>query len=231
MNFMDFRLLYRKTLDRISEGGIRAVYDAARKYLGRSTTDKFDVTWGTDTSGIVALWSLKTTSRNAIFGHPYEATDEQELVQAVGLLGEDLGTFTFIDLGCGKGRTLIVAGQLGFGKVLGVEFAAELVEIARKNLAKLGLTGVVVQADAADFQFPSSDLIVYLFNPFSRKVMERVVANLRICEAKELYVIYNNPNCAEILDSSGFLKRFGLPLATSLTIQIWKKVYSGTHGN
>ena len=39
----------------------------------------------------------------------------------------------FVDFGCGKGRTLVVAAELGFAGVRGVEFAAELCESAEKN--------------------------------------------------------------------------------------------------
>ena len=142
------------------------------RYLFAGTSDSFDLKFGTDTSGIVPLWGLKGTSPNAVFGVRYEATNDEELEWVIGLLQEDFSSFTFIDLGCGKGRTLIVASRLGFGKVVGVEFAPGLAETARKNLAGLALHDVViVQADAVDFSFPNSDLIVYLFNPFSGEVL------------------------------------------------------------
>jgi predicted RNA methylase len=221
---MNIPLLCRKALERWREDGVRGCYHAAAKYFARGVTDPFDLRFGTDTSGIIPLWRLKTSSPNAVFGRRYEATDREELERAVGLLGEDLSTFTFVDLGCGKGRPLIVASILGFGRVVGVEFSAELAETARKNVAKLGLAGVqVVQTDVTEFRFPASDLVVYLFNPFSREIMTKVVANLRESAAKRVYVIYNSPKCSDVLDSSGFLDRFGTPLATCWTMHIWRK--------
>jgi hypothetical protein len=102
-----------------------------------------------------------------------------------------------------------------------VEFARELVDIARANLAKMQTTNaVVIHADAAEFQFPDEDLVVYLYNPFSQDVMEKVVANMRERRCRKLCVIYVVPECAEVLDSCGFLSRLGAPPVRRY-IQIW----------
>jgi SAM-dependent methyltransferase len=222
---MNIRLLGSKILDRWRDGGIRACYCAARKCLFGEGPDAFDLRFGTDTSGVVPLWRLKTISANAAHGHRYEATDGDELERAISLLHEDLGRFTFVDLGCGKGRTLVVASRLGFGKIVGVEFAPRLAEIARRNLATLGLRDpIIVQKDVADFDFPDSALVVYLFNPFSSEVLGKVIGRLRNLATQEMYIVYNSPECADILDSSGFMQRFGPSIPTRWTIQIWQRV-------
>jgi len=108
--------------------------------------------------------------------------------------------------------------------MIGVEFVDELVEVARTNLAKRQITNaVVLHVDAADFDFPDSDLVVYLYNPFSQEVLRKVVANLKAGCLKRLYVIYKGQQCAEIFDSCGFLTRFGNPPAAR-HIQIWSAV-------
>lgn len=189
------------------------------KYVPSS--DDFDLRYGTDTGGIEPLWKFKIRSPNALLGVRYEATNEQELVDTIKFLHEDPQTFTFIDLGCGKGRTLLVASNLGFKQVIGVEFALELVEIARSNLAKRQIDNVVVlHADAADFHFPNSDTVVYLYNPFSEEVVRKVVVNLRESRSKKLYIVYKNPQCAEVFDSSDFLRPFGCPPSAPY-IHIW----------
>jgi SAM-dependent methyltransferase len=219
---VNVRLLYRKTLQQIRQEGLRGVFYAASKYLHRSAADDFDLRYGTDTSGLEPLWKLKVTSRNAVFGHSYDPTTEEELASAIRFLGEDPRAFTFVDLGCGKGRTLLVASKLGFKHVIGVEFARELVEIARTNLAKMGISNAsVIHADATEFSFPEGELVIYLFNPFTEEVMRKVVANLRNSPAKKLYVIYTNPVCAAVFDSSGFLSRFGCPPARRYPQIIW----------
>ncbi len=90
--------------------------------------DSFDLRHGTDTGGIEPLWKFHIRSSNRSFGFCYQPTDEKELVDAVNFLSEDLRAFTFVDLGCGKGRALLVASNLGFEQVIGVEFARELNE-------------------------------------------------------------------------------------------------------
>ena len=190
-------------------------------FTRRPAKDDFDLRHGTDTAGIEPLWKFKIRSPNARFGVRYQTTGEQELLDALKFLQEDPRTFTFVDLGCGKGRALLVASKLGFQQVIGVEFARELVDIARTNLAKMRISKAVVRhGDAAEFHFPSTDIVVYLYNPFSQEVMRKVVTNLRESSAKTLYLIYSDPKFPQVFDSSGFLNRLGSPSGRQ-NIQIW----------
>lgn len=226
-------LLAGKIARALRQDGVRATIRKVGAYLRRGrVADEFDMRYGVDTGGIEPLWKFTIRSPNALFGARYQPTGEQELADAVNFLSEDPRTLTFIDLGCGKGRTLLVASKLGFNQVIGVEFARELVQIARANLAKIGVVNaIVIHGDAADFHFPDSDFVLYFYNPFSREVMRGVIANLRESRAKRVFVMYSNPQCAEILDSSGFLDRFDGPLATRWGMQIWKKAARETNGN
>jgi SAM-dependent methyltransferase len=218
---MDAKLLFGKVAQTLRQEGMSATLRKVSRHLTRShLADDFDVRHGTDTGGIEPLWGFTIQSGNARFGVRYQPTSEQELSEAVNFLHEDLRALTFIDLGCGKGRTVLVASELGFKNVIGVEFASELAQIARANLAKMRIVNaVVIHADAADFHFPSSDFVLYLYNPFSREVMHKVVANLRESPARRIYVIYSDPKCAELLDSSGFLSLFGY--TPGRNIPIW----------
>lgn len=221
---VDIQLLIAKVVGRVRQVGLRSAcregLRASRALQEKSDYDLRHV--GVDTGGREPLWKFDIRSKNAPYGTRYEATDEQELVDAVDFLHEDPANWTFIDLGCGKGRTLLVASQLGFKRVIGVEFARELVEIAGKNLTKSQIiNATVLHADAADFEFPSGDIVVYLYNPFSGEVMTRVVESLREAQSRRLYVIYKAPMHAEIIDSSGFLTRLGSP-PTRPYIQVWK---------
>lgn len=224
---MDVGLLLTKTVRRVREVGLVATLRGAARHLKRDRdrtvdNDDFDRIHGTDTATFESLWKLKIHSPNARFGNSYQATDPQELLDAIQFINENPRTFTFIDIGCGKGRTLLVASKLGFKQVIGVEFARELAEIAKSNLAKMGIANAVVEhADAADFRFPNSDIVLYLYNPFSEEVLRRVVENLRDSHSKNLYVIYKMPICANVFDSIGFFTRLGCPPARP-NIQIWR---------
>lgn len=188
------------------------VYPTLRKAFihftyGPTGDDAFDEKYGTDTGGLVPLWKVSVPSANARYGRPYRATTEDELTQAVALLSEDLAGFTFVDLGCGKGRTLLVASMLGFQSVIGIDFAKELVAIAQANIRKMGIANAtVVDGDVTEFEFPKTNLVVYLYNPFAPEVMTRVIAALerhaRNPPCLKLYVIYKNPLCADIINGS-----------------------------
>ena len=87
----------------------------------------------TDTGGVSPVWELDTDSANVRFAERYQAVTTDRLQAALAFLREDWSNFTFVDLGCGKGRALIAASEHGFARIIGVEFAKSLVDIARKN--------------------------------------------------------------------------------------------------
>lgn len=223
---MNVRLLAQKIVRSLRDDGLQASVRKAPQYLRRSASDvdDFDRRHGTDTGGFEHIWKFQIDSENARFGTHYNATSEHELVEALNGLSETFSGFSFVDLGCGKGKALMVAARLGFRTVIGVEFAPELAAIARANLARLQISnGVVIDADAATFAFPNDPIVLYLYNPFTREVMTDVVTNLGKSRAEKVYVVYKNPTYADVvLDSSGFLRRRGGLLKDS-NIQIWER--------
>jgi SAM-dependent methyltransferase len=205
----------------------RGVWGTARRtteYLRKSRgVDEFDLKNGTDTSGIEPLWKFSISSPNAKFGGRYHASEEWEIAGALKLLDEDLRPFTFVDLGCGKGRSLLIASRMGFRWAVGVEFAAELAATARKNIQIAGITNAsVLDADAAEFSMPEGDVVVFLFNPFRSAVVRRVASNLAHPRLSKLYTIYSNPVCAEAFDVCPQFQRVGSAPARWLPTIIWK---------
>lgn len=205
-------------------GAWRTLRTGIKHLVQTQTVDDFDMKNGTDTSGIVPLWRLSITSTNARFGGRYHASEEWELAGAMRLLCEELSSFTFLDLGCGKGRSLLIAARMGFRRVIGVEFAAELVATARKNIRVMGVSNaIVIDADAADFRLPEGNQVIFLFNPFGQVVVRKVVANLERPREGKLYVIYSNPIHANALDGSQVLQRVGSAPARWLPTIVWKR--------
>ena len=67
--------------------------------------------------------------------------------------------FTFIDIGCGKGRTLLLASEFRFKRVIGVELSEELAAVARRNAQRyrggVGRSPIEVLAlDGGLYDFP-----------------------------------------------------------------------------
>jgi predicted RNA methylase len=87
---------------------------------------------------------------------------------------------------------LLMAAELGFRNIVGVEFSPHLARIARNNLASMGVDAGVVTGDAAEFAFPDDPMIVFMYNPFGALVMGKVMAKLAVHQ-HPVFVVYVNP--------------------------------------
>jgi SAM-dependent methyltransferase len=149
---------------------------------------------------------------------PYQPTEPALFREMMAALPIEFGLFTFIDLGSGKGRTLLMASDYPFRRILGVEILPELHEIARENLSLYKSESQkcfaleAICADAADFPFPGELLVLYLFNPLPepglRRVIDRLDQSLRD-HPREVYVLYHNPLLERVVNASAFLAKIG----------------------
>ena len=182
--------------------------------------DQFDRLYATETTRVEALSTLQINSPNARFGHRYQPAPQWVIEMGVNCLAIDVRGYQFIDLGCGKGRALIVAHMMGFRNVIGVEFVEKFVEIAHRNVAALGIKNVsIFHSDAAHFRTPAADSVVFLYNPFGPEVMASVVTNLKAHRGR-LFVVYYVPKCGGLLDLGGGLARLHSPL---WNLGVWQK--------
>jgi predicted metallo-beta-lactamase superfamily hydrolase len=68
----------------------------------------------------------------------------------------------------------------------------------------------VLLEDAANYRFPSGPLVVYLYHPFCRPVLEKVLRNLGRSlaeEPRDAAVIYINHELRDALDRSPYLQQ------------------------
>ena len=145
----------------------------------------FDRPFATDTAGSVEQTDLGiedgTAREQAIRYLPSPARVTRWMLDHIGV---DPRTFTFVDLGCGKGRVVLIATEYPFAAILGVDISAELVRIARANLEKYRPAGrrcwnvEVRHGDATAIDFPATDLLIHLYHPFETAVTARVLARL-----------------------------------------------------
>lgn len=159
----------------------------------------FDFAHGVDTTW--ATIGLRTRFRELLSGGQYQPSEPELFHEILRTMPVKPDGFTFIDLGSGKGRTLLMASSYEFGRIIGVELLAELDAVARENIARYHGEDQKCFAieshcgDAREFQFPPEPTVLYLFNPFPEHVLRTVLANLR--ESVELsprpvVVIYHN---------------------------------------
>ncbi len=146
---------------------------------------RFDIKYHVDTQIPVAVADLETTAPGAKFANRYQGTPVAVLHRIIRRLKVDRQRFTFIDLGSGKGRVLLIAAQYPFKSVVGVEFSKTLHDIALMNIQKFvgaGATYTSVTSkncDAGEFDFSDiGDKIVFCYNSFAADLMIQVLNNL-----------------------------------------------------
>ena len=173
----------------------------------------FDLVHGTDTGGYISGADLPSVSLSALYITAYAGIAPTVLIQAIEDLPLEPEKFTFIDLGCGKGRALMVAAQFPFRNLLGVEIASELCTSARANIAlkrDWDSRISILNEDATTVIFPDGPLLIFMFHPFLAPVLRRVLANLESQlrrSPRETYLLYGrNPRYAKVLARFPFLQ-------------------------
>jgi SAM-dependent methyltransferase len=139
--------------------------------------DEFDLRHRVETRGILRVFSTISTA-SMLNGNRYEGCDHQSLQNTLQLLAHHVALmhFSFVDIGCGKGRALIVASEFPFQRIVGVDHSPELVTFARRNAP----SATLVVGDATTYCFEQHPTVVFFYNPFrERETLSRVLQNLK----------------------------------------------------
>jgi hypothetical protein len=170
----------------------------ARRRAARSSL-AFDERYGVETAEIVHLGELDIDSPNRDLGVRYQPSDPDGFRTLMEELPIDYGKFVFVDYGSGKGRVLLLASEFPFKRIVGVEFAAELNEVARSNIARFPRARQrcaeieLVTADASDFEPPAEPAVLYFYNPFAEPVLARVLDRVRAsvdAQPREVFLVF-----------------------------------------
>jgi SAM-dependent methyltransferase len=179
---------------------------------GRRAGQRFDAEHGVTTEALVFLGELDPDAigPSLEFATHYEPTP---VAQANALLDASplaSANTTFVDVGAGMGRVLLLAARRPFRAVAGIDISPALVEIARENLVTVRDPLRVVRdvritcSDAAAYAFPRGDLVVYMYNPFRAPVMETMLANLRDGTPKrDIVLLYHTAVERDTVDANG----------------------------
>ena len=188
-------------------------------WLARRKEAAFDRRFGVETAGIVEPSMLDFGDDVKEHAVEYSPTEGSGFGVIMDELGIDYRRYTFIDFGCGKGRVLVMAAEFGFGNIVGVEASAILLRAAQANIhryqggrhRRLKFEGV--HSDATEYQFPTTPLVVYFFNPFGEQIMQRVVDGLEASLEgfpRDAIVVYSNPVHRNVFDSSNVWEQYAL---------------------
>jgi SAM-dependent methyltransferase len=151
-----------------------------------------------------------------LFHSPYQPTEPALFREMLGCLTIDFREFTFMDLGSGKGRVLLMASDYPFRRIIGVEVLPELHRVAAENVRKYRSDAQLcfeIQsacADARQVTFPCGPLVLYLFNPLSETGLQGVIANLqKSLRHRRVHLVYHNPLLEPVLVKAGFKRIAG----------------------
>jgi len=168
-----------------------------------------------DTTGATVGW------RDRLLGllhSPYQPTEPVLFQEMLASLKIDFRDFVFIDIGSGKGRTLLMASDYPFRRIVGVELLPELHRVAQENIRKyksdsqrcFALESIC--ADAREFIFPPEPTVLYLFNPLPEPGLVQLLANLEHSlreHPRPVFVIYHNMVLEHVLVGNAWLRKLG----------------------
>ena len=173
----------------------------------------FDEIYGTNTAGRVAVENLQIESPNREHGNPYDPVPVSlftKLLENIKVRHED---YVFLDLGSGKGRTLLLASNYPFRKIIGVEYSQPLHAVALQNIAQYRsdhrrcFNVELVHIDATKYEIPLEPTICFFYNPFDETIMRAVLTNFRESLERcprDIKFIYYVPQCVHLFDELGF---------------------------
>jgi SAM-dependent methyltransferase len=123
--------------------------------------------------------------------------------------------YTFLDIGAGKGRALLLASEFPFREVIGVELNPAMASVARANadlwhrehasdptapeIAQIQ----VVEDDALNFSMPSTPTLIFLFHPFEDPVLKALLRRIERAFADRpgsSDILYVNAEHGAVLD-------------------------------
>jgi hypothetical protein len=216
------RIRYRLRKSLAQRGAIATARVLLRKGLRppARTNDKpkeyaavhpFDHQFGVETSGLLFAEDLPSGSRKDLYNTGYFGVAPSVFRQIFHRLQLPFEKYTFIDLGSGKGRALLLASEYPFHAIVGVELCPKLHATAVANFAIYRGPAQrcrdirSIAADVTEYSFPAGPLLVYLWNPFEAPVLTRVLTNLEADLARdprEVYIVYVQPDLDPLLEAS-----------------------------
>jgi predicted RNA methylase len=158
-------------------------------HLAKSQTHPFDLKHGVETSGLVGGVDLLSGHEHDAFSTAYWGVSPSRARQVLRRWIEmpprqDIRDYTFVDFGCGKGRMLLLASELPFREVIGVELNATLAAAAKRNAEIWTEAGTavapikVLQQDATELPRPAGPCLFFLYNPFGAPVLHKLLERL-----------------------------------------------------
>ena len=142
----------------------------------------------------------------------YEAVNYFLLEDLLDNFRQRSGDRVITDLGCGKGRVLIVAAHFGFRHIKGIDVARKLCQHAEENVAKWRdrfpeVTWTIIHANVMRYKLEPEESVFFMFNPFKKNTVQSFMDHLRqstTSHPRDTWIIYASPQHADVFLSEGY---------------------------
>lgn len=183
---------------------------AFRVGSGRRSGLRFDADNGVVTEALIFLGELDPDEIGDALEDAthYEPTPLREFEEMLSALPIDPSGYTFVDVGAGMGRIVLLASLRAFKQVIGVEVSPALCQTARDNLVRwrsrhpvLPCSDVrIIAKDALHLRMPRGNVVFYLYNPFGETTLTRMADRIaRECTG-DVCILYHTPVHRAVLD-------------------------------
>jgi len=163
----------------------------------------FDREYNVETAAEIQLGLAGVAAEDVARGNGvYRPLTEQLFHAAMKRVRLQAASFTFVDIGSGKGKVLFMASDYPFRRIVGIEYAEKLHEVAVRNVSSYRSSRqscseiVPIHADALTYPLPDGPLVLFVFNAlapdFMRALMLRLDQVATQDPSRPLIVIYAN---------------------------------------
>src|SRR5258706_2882714 len=148
--------------------------------------------------------------------NPYGASQPSIIRRAITALGT-IDHHEFIDIGCGKGRAMVVASEFPFRSISGIELSPQLTKVARRNISTVqrGFPArppvEAIEGNAITFPLPKAKLALFFCHSFGEELLSQLISNLETAISSGIgpvFFVYYNPVHGNVLDSSPAFARW-----------------------
>jgi len=168
--------------------------------------------YGIHTFSSIDLKKLTITNGDTSKASRYEAVNFFLLEKLLENFRKLSSVTSIVDLGCGKGRVLVVAAYYGFTNIKGIDFAVELCQEATKNMEKVKskfplIHWKIINSSIEEYDILPDDTVFFMFNPFTEEIIRIFLNKLeRSCQQfpRTTYFLYASPLYKELLTGIGY---------------------------
>lgn len=200
-------------IDRLQRPAL-AAYALLRRRDRLAQVHPFDRRMGVRTSGFLPRELLFSGRPEDRHGTIYIGCAPGTVRRMLALL-PDPARWAFVDLGCGKGRALVVASEFALRSIRGIELSPELARIAASNAARIARRHrarppIVIECGDASRPALDGDTVVMMYHPFGAALVDRLLDTLEaaVTAGCSVLLFYINPVHGDRVDARPGFRRW-----------------------